>query len=385
MGISGKIKVLETIRQGYIGGGETHVLGLVDQMDKFQFEPVVLSFTDGQMVGKLQKRGIKCYVIPSRHPFDFKKWEQVRGLLKKEKIDLVHVHGTRAASNLFWAARSLRIPVVYTVHGWSFHDDQPAIVKKIRILAEKFLTKRMDANISVSASNQLTGKRYFSEFDSIVINNGIDQRKFNPYRDDYADIRKELGIPADCTLVVYIARITQQKDPLTMIRAFREAVNEDRNIRLLMVGDGELKEQAIELTRELSLGGNVIFEPFREDIPAILKATDIYCLPSLWEGLPIGLLEAMSMGNAVIATNVDGSCEIIKHGENGILVESRHPDQLANAILLLHYNEKLRQEFQQRAIRTVEERFNMARMTKKIESVYRRILYQNKFTGYEYS
>lgn len=385
MGISGKIRVLEVLRLGDFEGGESHILGLVERMDKLQFDPVVLSFTEGGIVDKLQQNGVSCSIIRSKKPFDVKIWHNVKGLLQREKIDVIHVHSTRAASNLLWAARSLRIPMVYTINGWSFHEDQSAIVRRIRILAEKYITKRMDANISISLSNQTSGERYFNINNSVIINKGVDRRKFNPGRKDYADLRQKLRIPPESTLVGYVAEITEQKDPLTMIRAFREVVNEEKNVYLLVIGEGKLKYQAIILTHQLSLQDRIFFEPALEDVPSVLNAMDIYCLPSLWEDFPLGLLEAMSMGKAVIATNVGGSGEIIKHGENGILVEPMHPDQLANAILLLHYNRKLRLEIQERGVRMIEEKFNAASITKKIESIYRRVLYQNKIFNYEYN
>jgi|SRR5690242_4993961 len=381
MGATTKIKVLEAIYQGNIGGGESHVLDLIGELDRSGFEPVVLSFTKGQMMEKIREKGVKNYVLPSTASFDIKKWWKVRALIKNEEIDLIHVHGTKAALNLLWAAKSLRVPLIYTVHGWSFHDDQSPVKKRLRVLTEKFLTGRMDQNISVSLSNQVRGKKHFRNFESVVINNGIDLRKFNPRRNDYADIRRELNIPSEVTLVSYIARITRQKNPFVMIKAFAKTLEKSRNIRLLVVGDGELKEPVIQMAKELLLQDHVIFQPFREDIPAILKATDIYCLPSLWEGLSIGLLEAMAMGNAIIASRVDGSKEIIQHGRNGIFIDPEQPEQLANAILLLHQDQAFRQQLQHAAIQTIEGRFNTTVMTRGIESLYLNVLCKKKALG----
>src|SRR3954467_11421580 len=126
--MSEKIKVLQCIRQGQIGGGESHLLSLVEHLDKDRFEPVVLSFTDGPMINRLKEMDIPVHIIPTTKPFDFTKWKEVKRLLQKEKVQLVHAHGTRANSNVLWAARSLCIPVIYTIHGWSFHPDQGKIV-----------------------------------------------------------------------------------------------------------------------------------------------------------------------------------------------------------------------------------------------------------------
>ena len=99
------------------------------------------------------------------------------------KIDIVHIHGTRANTNVYWAAKSLSLPIVYTIHGWSFHDEQSWLIKNVRIFFEKFFTKNSTINISVSASNQQTGlKDEIRNFKSVVINNGIDLTNFQSFK-----------------------------------------------------------------------------------------------------------------------------------------------------------------------------------------------------------
>lgn len=371
---SRKIRVLECIRQGQIGGGESHLLSLVENLDRSRFEPIVLSFTDGPMIDRLHEMEVETHVIPTTRPFDFTKWKTVKQFIKRKKIDIVHAHGTRANSNILWAARSLHIPVAYTVHGWSFHPDQKPLVRHLRIMGEHYLTARSTVNLSVSKSNQQSGKKFIQSFNSIVINNGIDQKKFNPDK-QYPNIRKELAIPADAILILFIARFTSHKQPLTLIHAFKKAVASNPSLHLLMVGDGDQKEEAIELISKLNLSTNITLLSFRQDVPAILAASDIFVLPSLWEGLPIGLLEAMSMGKAVIASNVDGTSEIIEHKRNGWLVETNDlVNNTAEALLNLSKDPELRRQFSEKARSTVTQRFNAATMTKEIEQVYTKIL-----------
>jgi glycosyltransferase involved in cell wall biosynthesis len=370
MKIKSKIRVLECIRQGQIGGGESHLLSLSTNLDKGVFEPIVLSFTDGPMIDILKEKGIQTHIIFTERPFNIFIWKKVKKLIKENEIDIIHAHGTRANSNVFWAAKSLNIPLIYTIHGWSFHDDQKPLVKKFRILSEKFLTSRANLNISVSESNKQSGQKYIRSFSSTVVNNGIDQEKFNPTK-SFTSIRQELGIDKDTTLLLFIARFTAHKQPLTLIRAFADVVKKLPALKLLMVGDGDEKSAALVLAKELSIEKNIIFLPFRQDVPAILNAADIFILPSLWEGLPIGLLEAMSMGKAVIATKVDGTSEIVKHQDNGFLIDVNNlQHNLAEAIILLASDSQLRQKFGANAIETVKHHFNAASMTRQIENIY---------------
>jgi glycosyltransferase involved in cell wall biosynthesis len=365
-----KIKVLECIRQGKIGGGESHLLSLVENLDRSRFDPVVLSFTKGPMVERLEKMGIPTTVLYTETPFDWRKWGLVKKILIKEQVSIVHAHGTRANSNVLWAARSLKIPVIYSIHGWSFHDDQHPLVRRMRILGETWLTTKSSMNISVSESNRQTGCDQIRSFKSIVINNGIDQHRFDPRR-KYADIRGELGIAVDKILVVFIARFTLQKQPLAMVQAFEKALNRFPDLHLLMVGEGDLRQEVEEFVKAPSLRSKISLFDFRLDVPDILAAADIFALPSLWEGLPIGLLEAMAMGKAVIASEVDGTKEVIQHNENGWLIPTEGlVENLADAMVNLAKNTALRRQFQQRAIETINERFSATDMTRKIEDIY---------------
>ena len=372
-----KFRILETIRQGQIGGGESHLLSLVENLDRNRFEPVVLSFTDGPMVDRLKQMGITTEVIYTEKPFDISKWKKVKQFIQSQQIQLVHAHGTRANSNVFWATRKLKLPLVYTIHGWSFHDDQPALLRKIRVMGEQLLTNRSNVNISVSASNQQTGKRYFPKFNSTVVNNGIDQRRFDPTR-SFSNIRQELGIADNAVLVLFVARFIHQKQPLKLIEAFAKALPHHPQLQLLMVGDGDQKPAALQLVQELGIADKVIFQPFRQDVPDVLAAADIFVLPSLWEGLPIGLLEAMAMGKAIIGTQVDGTSEVIRHQHNGLLIATDALEtNLAAALGTMAEDVQLRAKLGAAAQATISTTYSASNMTREIEGIYLKLLTQH--------
>ena len=377
MSASGKkIRVLETIRQGKVGGGESHLLSLVEHLNKLEFEPIALSFTDGPMIDRLNTLNVENHVIPTEKAFDFSIERNVRKLLRDRAINVIHAHGTRAYTNVIWSARALKIPVVYTVHGWSFHEDQTPVTKLMRVWSERMLVRQARQTISVSESDQLTGKKHFGKFDSVVINNGIDLKKFDRNQ-PLKDIRAEYGIAKDVILVGYILRITHQKNPLGMIDAFHQVLGRTNNVRLLMVGEGDLKDQVRAKVKELGIEDYVHFDNFRQDVPDILQAIDIYCLPSLWEGLPIGLLEAMAMGKAVIATDVNGSKEVVNHEENGLLIKPEDITGLADAIVRLCKQPVLRKELQDHARSTINQQYNVEHMTQSTEEIYHQITENN--------
>lgn len=367
------IKILITIRQGKIGGGESHVLDLVRHLDRTKYEPIVLSFTDGPMIKTLTEWGVKTHIIHTERPFNFLVWKKVHNLLVEEGVKLVHAHGTRANSNVFWAAKKLKLPIIYTVHGWSFHQDQNFFLRTMREIGERFLIKRSKLTICVSKSNLKDGQERVGLTRSTIINYGIDLDKFDPNK-KYADLKHELNVAPDETLVGYIARITIQKDPYTLIMAIAEILRKTSKIKFLVIGNGDLKESTLALAKKLNVESHITFQDFRQDTPNVLSGIDIYCLPSLWEGLPIGLLEAMAMRKAVVATPVDGTKEAVEDKLSGILVPHQSPVDLANAIIHLHENKDLITRYGENARQTVEQRFEVKRMVKEVEKIYESFL-----------
>jgi len=375
--MANRVRLLECIRQGQIGGGETHLLSLVENIDKERFDPVVLSFTEGPMVDRLRAMGIPTHVIYTEKPFDVSKRKEVRQFLQRHGVELIHAHGTRAASNVMHVARQMGIPVVYTVHGWSFHNDQSFLVRNLRKMGERYLTSRSSLNISVSASNKQTGVEAIRGFRSQVINNGIDRNKFDP-ESVSGRLRQELQLPEDAIMVLFLARFTAHKQPLTLMRAFKEALPALPALHLVLVGDGDQKAEAQALVEEWGLGDKISLLPFRQDVPQVLAGADVYVLPSLWEGLPIGLLEAMAMGKAIVATNVDGTREVIRDGENGLLVDAGNIPQLTNALVSIGKDAGLRQRLGLIARQTVRSKFDAAAMTREIEAAYTEVLKQKE-------
>lgn len=349
-------------------------MNLVENLDRDRFEPVVLSFTDGPMVNKLKDMGVQTEVIYTERPFDISKWSKVKRFMQTNRISLVHAHGTRANSNVFWAAKRLQLPLVYTIHGWSFHPDQKPLLKKIRIMGEQLLTSKTDVNISVSMANQESGKKYIKGFQSVIVNYGIDQKKFNPDR-PLNNVRKELQIPDDTTIVLFVARFLHQKQPLKLVEAFGRVAHQLPHVKLLMVGDGDQKPRALEMVKALGISDRVIFQPFRQDVPDVLAAADMYVLPSLWEGLPIGLLEAMAMRKAIICTRVDGTPEVIQQGQNGIMINTdKMETDIGEAIVRLANDPALRSQLGREAQATISSTFSAPTMTRHIESIYTELL-----------
>ncbi len=371
--ILNKIRVLEVIRQGQIGGGESHLLDLAYFLDKERFEPIGLAFTSGEMVDRLERMGIKCHVIPTLKAFDWHVQQQVIDLLRREKIQIVHAHGSRAASNMLWPVQRLKLPFVYTVHGWSFHDDQSWAVRKARAWSEKLICHFATRVICVSKSNAETGRQIFGLKKADVIENGINLERFNP-DGKFVDLRKEFGFASDDFVAGFIARCTKQKSPLDFLEAVRLAHQQNEAIKGLFVGEGDMDSEVDAFIVQHKMQDYLFRSKFRTDVPDLLNCIDAYCLPSLWEGLSIALLEAMAMRKAIIATPTDGTKELLTDEQNGLIIPFEQPQQLADAICRLSKDKELLVRCGQQAHNMVEQRFNAERVAASVGQIYNSIL-----------
>lgn len=369
------IKVLEVIRQGQIGGGESHVLDLVMGFSKEAVEPVVMAFTPGHMIDTLKEAGIRCYVIETEKAFDLRIGKEIRKVIEKEGIELIHAHGSRAASNVFRIAHSMHLPLVYTVHGWSFHADQSKLIYKLRAWSEKLICRYCNQVICVSESNRLSGKEAFGLKEAAVIENGINLKRFNPER-EFKPIREELHIRKEEFIIGFIARMTLQKAPLDFVKSVALAHKENPRIKGLLVGDGEMKEEVYEYIRREKLEECFYLSGFRTDVPDLLHAIDVYCLPSLWEGLSIALLEAMAMKKALVVTPTDGTKEIIRANQNGIIVKFNQPESLAKAYLHYERHREVVDIYGSNAQEVVRTRFNSQRVSDEVTLIYKSLTKQ---------
>ncbi len=362
-------RVLEVIRQGQIGGGESHLADLIELMDKKSFEPICLSFTSGELIDRLDAMGVRCHVIDSSRGFDLLVQRKVIDLIRKEKVDIIHAHGTRAASNVLLPVMRMGLPFIYTVHGWSFHDDQGWLTYNARRWSEKLICSRADCVICVSEGNALTGKEAFGLKPPMVIKNGVNLNKFSP--DIAASLsRRDFGFAPDDFVVGFIARCTKQKAPLDFLSAIKIAHAADSGIKGLFIGEGDMDAEVDQYIIEHQMS-YVFRSPFRTDVPDLLRMIDVFCLPSLWEGLSIGLLEAMAMGKAIIVTPTDGTREVITNEHSGLIVPFSSPAKISDNIIRLKADSELRQRCGTNARQLVATRFNAQKVADSVAEVYK--------------
>lgn len=317
--------------------------------------------------------GITCYVIDTEKPFDIKVQQRIIRLLKDEGIQIVHAHGSRAASNVLYPTRKLGLPLVYTVHGWSFHDDQSFFVKTLRAWSEKLICHYADEVICVSQSNADTGQKVFGLKSAVVIENGVNLDRFNPDI-QYEDLRTAFGFDNSDFVVGFIARCTKQKNPLVFLEAIKLAHHNNVRIKGLFIGEGDMDAEVDAFIESNQMREYVYRSPFRTDVPDLLNCIDVYCLPSLWEGLSIALLEAMAMKKAIVATPTDGTVELIEHEKNGLIVPYNDPKAVAESFGRFLTEQQLKTQCSNSARQIVKERFDAKRVAACVQKIYHQLL-----------
>jgi glycosyltransferase involved in cell wall biosynthesis len=315
------------------GGGERYLELLFDRLDRARYRTLLICPEPGPFVRRMKERGVETHLIhlaPLFNPIAL--WRLTR-LLAREQVTILQTHGARANFYGRIAGRLAGVPVIIsTVHN-SLKDYE---VRSLRRMLYSFLLRLtlplVHRIICVSDANRrdLIDECPAAEARTQTVYNGVDPSAF-PLEPDRQKVRQELGITQG-PLLVMIARLTEQKGHRYLLQAFPELLNTWPQLCCVFVGDGELREQLHRLAVELAVEGSCRFVGVREDIADILAAADVVVLPSLSEGFPFVLLEALAMGCPIVASQVNGIPEMIENHKTGLLVPARDPQALAAAI-----------------------------------------------------
>jgi len=315
-----------------------------------------------------KKEGLRTAIFPCRNRFDLQTIFQIRKFLRESKVNLIHCHGYKANFYGLFASRG-KIPAVTTHHNWLRWHWRLGLY----CLLDSLWIRYFDRVITVSEKNIEELLRYRIPKAKIrVIDNGIDMDRFN--REIQAGaIKKELGLLENSKVVGTIGRLGDEKGQIYLLQAARGVVEKEKSVRFLIVGDGPLREYLKEETAKLGIADSVTFTGYRQDIPELLSAMDLFILPSIKEALPMVLLEALAARKAVIATRV-GAIPKVVNNENGIMVDPGDAAGLQDAILSLLANEEKRREYASAGYDTVKTHFSLERMRSEYIDLYHELL-----------
>jgi glycosyltransferase involved in cell wall biosynthesis len=350
----GRLCVMQVISNLEIGGAQEVVRTLAENLGKVGCKSIVVTFKDGSLRADIEKLGIPVEILPSRR-FSVTAFPQfvkdmlttrraLLELVKKYNVDVIQTHLLRS---LDFLVLSLRLDSDVRIF-WTFHNARFDL-REEHLARQKWLFKpkrwghhamyqlgarwvnrliAVSEEVKNSIINTLPG---IPEKSIVSIPNSVDVNRYGD-RSTRIAVRDALGLDKQHKAALVVATFKEQKGHRFLLDALQELVGQFPNLRILFAGDGELRTALQTQTLELGLKNNVHFLGNRNDIPQLLAASDFFILPSLWEGLPMALIEAMASGLPIIATRVSGTNQVMVHGETGLLVAPGNSEELAHAI-----------------------------------------------------
>lgn len=369
-----KIRILEMIDKTFLGGGQIHLLSLVKSLDRARFDISVCSRDRGALVDEVKKNQIKFFPVT----FSKRRWgktvREIAFILKSQRIDILHTHGGVAGLYGRWAAYKCRTPIiVHTLHGIHYLHYRNALLKFFCILLERYFSHFTDALIFVSDGDRKKGQKYklASLEKMFVIKNGIDFSEYNKLKvNKEVSITKELCLESSKPIVGTVARLHRQKGLIYLLKAAKKISQVFPEVKILIIGEGSLREKLERKARSLGLERLVWFFGERRNIPMLLSLFDVFILPSLWEGLPYTLIEAGALAKPVVSTNVDGIREVIKNEETGILVPPKNAEILAQAVISLLQDREYALRLGRKLKKEIYPRYTLSRMVKETQDLY---------------
>lgn len=373
-----KTRILLMIDDASLGGGQMHVLLLAKYLSQSKFEVSIATEPQGWLVDSANALKIPLYPINISNKITWQAFKEVQQLLKTKKFDIIHTHGGTAG---FWGRLLSKIfskssKIIHTYHGLHYLNNT-SLKSKIFQIIDQILLSITHQTICVCHADYTSGlkAKVVSSNSSTIIYNGIEIDKFTEVLDKEKS-QKIFNIDNEKFIFGNVARLHQQKGHQILLQAFAKIVKYNNNAHLLIIGDGELKDELTSLTENLGISHKVNFMGKRSDICEFLAAIDVFVLPSLWEGQPIALLEALAMGKPSITTAVNGIPEIINHQVNGYLVNPNDVDNLYQGMMLVMSDQKLCEQLSNNGKITISDKFSAQNMGDKIGEIYAKLLNQ---------
>ena len=323
-----------------VGGAEVLTTNIIRRLDRRGFAPELCCLKERGELGESLATEIPVHHGLLAGKFDLRVWPKLTGLLRRRRIDAVVTVG--AGDKMFWgrlAARRVGVPVVLSaLHSTGWPDGVGRL--------NRLLTPITDSFIAVAESHGRFLAKNLRVHDSkvAVIPNGVDTERFAPIS-DAGDVRRGLGISPTDPVVGIVAALRPEKNHELFLKMARRVMQQLPAARFLIIGDGPCRDAIRQRAEEWGVATQTLFLGSRDDVPRLLGAMDVFTLTSHVEANPVSILEAMSVGRPVVATDVGSIHEAVAEGQTGFLVPPGAGDVLADRVLHL-----LRDPLQRRAM-----------------------------------
>jgi glycosyltransferase involved in cell wall biosynthesis len=365
------------------GGGYRVFLQIMERLSKDTFNIFSCCPFNHEQKERLKASGVRI-INTNLDNNPFVSILKLSKIMRSENIHIVHTQGGRDDFYARVAGRIAKVPVVVNTVATLVEGYDVSFLKKIvYVLCDRLTERFVDQFIVVSESLRKTIIRNHGiQPDKVIkIYNGIELDQYQPHPGSREKIRKDFLISEEEFLVGAAGRLVYEKGFEFLIRSVQKVLKTFPKTKFLLVGDGPLKMKLESLARELGIMEYCIFSGFRDDIPEILSSLDLFVLPSILEGHPIVILEAMAMAKPIVASDINGVREQIENGRTGVLVPRGDPQALAEAI-----NQMLKERIEAKKLgmearKQVEETFDIRRQVALHEEVYKGLLKGRRAEG----
>ena len=377
-----RVNILYLITDLDIGGAEKALARTVIGLDKRKHNPTVCCLRGhGPVAEEIELAGVTVAPLNMSGKFDLAAVFKLFRLLWEEKINIIHSYLYHANILGRIVGRAARVPIIISsersviLSEGVVNKNTLEMGSRLRRLMNGLSMRLSDRVVTVSelvretliAASKIDPKRL------VTIHSGVNLEDYKIDGDITAK-KKSLGLETSALVIGAIGRLGRVKGVEYLLRAAAKVILKNPDAAFLIVGDGSQRGALEQLARSLHISHRVVFTGQRDDVPELLAVMDVLVLPSLYEGLPNAVLEAMAAGKPVIATRVGGTPEAVEDGVTGLLVPPRDPEALAEAIIALLQDQE-RAEAMGRAGRArVEKHFSVERMVQETEALYEELI-----------
>ena len=372
-----RARVLRVITRLNIGGPARHAMILTKGLAS-EFPTALAAGHVDAFEGELADPEVDVQRVPLTRPLnplrDSQALMAVSRLLDRTGAELVHTHMAKAGAVGRTAAvlRSSRPRLIHTFHGHVLEGYFPKIEEKAFIALERWLARRTDLLIAVSPEvrDSLIALKVGRPSQFHVVNVGLDLEPFLQVSDSPTGLRADLGLGPETPLVGVVGRLVPIKNHEMLFAAIRDLPD----VHLAVIGDGELRGRLTEQAIQLGIADRVHFTGWWANVAEAMGDLDVVALTSRNEGTPVALIEALAAGRPVVATDVGGVREVVRHGVDGLLAGSGDSAGVARALLTLLSDAPLRRQMGASGRERVRDRFGRARLLREMAGIYRNVL-----------
>lgn len=370
-----KIRILHVAQAA--GGVDRYIRMLLKYLDKDKFENILVCSQDFY---EEDYRGLvdsfeQVKMTRAIGGNDLKAIKEVRALIKKYNPDIVYAHSSKAGAIARVADIGLKNHCVYNPHGWAFNMRCSAKKKALYTAIEKVAAPFCDKVICISDAEKQSAldKKVCRDDKLQVIFNGVD---IEAYENGVHSVitRKNLNISEDAFVVGMVGRLSPQKAPDVFIKMAKWVKEKVPNAHFIIVGNGNQETEIRKYAEDNGFSDSLHITGWVDNPMSYVELFDVACLLSRWEGFGLVLPEYMMVGKPIVASRVDAIPNIIRDGENGLLVEADDATGASKAVLQIYRESGLRDKLVAQGIEDVHKRFNARRVSEEHEKLFERLV-----------